>query len=50
MEKSNVIDYREIYGHLKDMTADDSKQMTIFEKLYDWKLNDPREDIENEIN
>lgn len=46
MEQSNVIDYREIYDHLKDMAAENwSKQMKIFEKLYEWKLNDPREEV-----
>lgn len=40
-----LIDYRDIYERLKDVTADSwSKELDWFGKLYEWKMNDTRED------
>lgn len=40
-----VIDYRDVYDRLKDITADRwSRDLDRFGKLYEWKMNDMRED------
>lgn len=40
----NIIDYRDIYDRLKDVPANLTKGLDIFEKLYQWKMNDKREE------
>lgn len=43
-EPGIVIDYRDIYDRLKDKPASRfTREMELFSRLYDWKLNDPRE-------
>lgn len=41
----NVIDYRDLYERLKNISADKwTREMELFSKLYYWKLNDQRRD------
>lgn len=41
----NVIDYRDLYDRLKDVPADNwTREIDRFEKLYEWKMNDSREE------
>lgn len=40
----NVIDYRDLYERLKNISAARwTREMELFSKLYYWKINDPRE-------
>lgn len=38
-----IIDYRDIYDRLKVIPANLTRDMVVFEKLYQWKMNDKRE-------
>ncbi|WP_170287155.1 hypothetical protein [Paenibacillus faecis] len=47
-ETSNVIDYRDLYDRLKEISAAKwTREMEMFSKLYCWKLNDRRESDQN---
>ncbi|EES73470.1 hypothetical protein POTG_01765 [Paenibacillus sp. oral taxon 786 str. D14] len=43
-QHNNVIDYRDVYERLKDISAARwTREMELFSRLYLWKLNDQRD-------